>query len=103
MTLRFIKNSKLSDELLLDGYLFQKRQQKPNQPILWRCREYRVVQNRCPAACKTENGELIKQWDAHNHEPPSNASFEIKDAIVKMKKRSREEDIPMQQIFNQEI
>jgi hypothetical protein len=31
MTLRFIKNSKLSDEFLLDGYLFQRRQPKPNQ------------------------------------------------------------------------
>jgi hypothetical protein len=103
MTLRFIKNSKLSDELLLDGYLFQRKTSKPNQPIIWRCREYRVIQDRCPAACKTENGQLIKQWGAHNHQAPSNASIEMKDAVVNMKKRSREEDIPMQQIFNQEI
>ena len=85
MTLRFIKNSKLSDELLLDGYIFQRKTSKPNQPIIWRCREYRVFQDRCPAACKTENGQLIKQSGAHNHQAPRNASIEMKDAVANMK------------------
>ena len=40
MSLRFIKNSKLSDQLLSG-----RKTSKLNQPILWTYREYRVVEN----------------------------------------------------------
>ncbi len=40
--------------------IYFKKKDEVDDKKLWRCREYR--NNRCTAACRTQNDEVIQQW-----------------------------------------
>ncbi|XP_032997370.1 uncharacterized protein LOC117042033 isoform X2 [Lacerta agilis] len=67
MPLKYVKSQKGRDQLLHEGYLYQKERESKSK-MVWKCADYH--KSRCPGKAHTRNGKLVHSLP-HDHPPPA--------------------------------
>jgi len=89
----YIMSRRGTSQILLDGYIYNKNVTKVT------CQHWTCVSKTCNGRCTT-TGDFLKNVTEHNH-PPENPDVYIFQN--NLRKRAREEIIPLQGIYNEEI
>ena len=78
-----------------EGYIYQKVREN-GEWSWWRCKD-----RTCKGKFRLENGQVTATTGEHFH-PPSQAQASANTVISSMKRRAREESVPLPQIYCQE-
>ncbi|XP_055695322.1 modifier of mdg4-like isoform X2 [Lutzomyia longipalpis] len=65
--IQFIRSQKKNAQLVLDGYIYNKKLTQANGLTTWRCID--VSKTRCRAICITKGSQLVTSRRSHYHEP----------------------------------
>ena len=81
-----------------DGYIYLKIRDGKEGSIFWRCQQHKEG---CTARATSE-GSSVAVRNIHNH-PPVLATIKRDKAVADMRKRAREESVPVTQIYDQTL
>ena len=92
----FVETSKGRQSVVHKGYIYQKIR-KNGERSWWRCKD-----RSCKGKLRLESDQVTATIEEHYH-PPSQAQASANTVISSMKKRAREESVPLPQIYRQEM
>ena len=92
----FVETSKGRRSIVHEGYIYQKIREN-GEWSWWRCKD-----RTCKGKLRLENGQVTATTGEHFH-PPSQAQTSANIVISSMKRRAREESVPLPQIYRQEM
>ena len=92
----FVETSKGRRSIVHEGYIYQKIREN-GERSWWRCKD-----RTCKGKLRLENGQVTATTGEHFH-PPSQAQTSANIVISSMKRRAREESVPLPQIYRQEM
>jgi hypothetical protein len=92
----FTETSKGKSAVVYQGYIYQKIREN-GEKSWWRCRD-----RSCKGKLRLESSQLPATTGEHAH-PPSQARASANRVVSSMRKRAREESIPLPQIYRQEL
>ena len=92
----FVETSKGRRSIVHEGYIYQKIREN-GERSWWRCKD-----RTCKGKLRLENGQVTATTGEHFH-PPSLAQTSANIVISSMKRRAREESVPLPQIYRQEM
>lgn len=92
--MEFITTQKGAQSLLWEGSRFTINRKMANGTIYWRCSK-----RSCPARITTDGEQLLQQTNGHNH-PVDPVELRVEEIKSKLRKRAREEVVPIPAIYN---
>ena len=92
----FVETSKGRRSIVHEGYIYQKIREN-GERSWWRCKD-----RTCKGKLRLENGQVTATTGEHFH-PPSQAQTSANIVISSMKRKAREESVPLPQIYRQEM
>ena len=92
----FVETSKGRQSVVHKGYIYQKIREN-GERSWWRCKD-----RSCKGKLGLESDQVTATTGEHYH-PPSQAQASTNTVISSMKKRAREESVPLPQIYRQEL
>ena len=99
--MEFTKSSRGKDQLMLDGYLFNKQKVLADNVISWECVDRRNSKS-CIARVKTRNDQMVGRMNDHTH-PPCPEKIQARVVRSNMKDRARTTTEKTRNIMAEEV
>ena len=96
---KFVETNRGGKKLHFDGHIYTKiRESSTSDLCFWRCEQHRQG---CEARTTSE-GSSVQVRKQHNH-PPNPAATTTQEAIANMRKRTREENTPINAVYDDQL